>query len=43
MKITGEIVEILHDFKANLAEKYGIVLLGVFESAARGLTVNSKE
>lgn len=33
---TAEIIEILRDFKARSAEKYGIVTLGLFGSAARG-------
>lgn len=36
MKTTAEIVEILRDFKARSAEKYGIVTLGLFGSVARG-------
>lgn len=36
MKTTAEILEILRDFKAHHAEKYGIVALGLFGSAARG-------
>ena len=36
MKTTSEIVEMLRDFKARSAEKYGIVTLGLFGSVARG-------
>lgn len=36
MKTTAEIIEILRDFKVRSAEKYGIVTLGLFGSAARG-------
>lgn len=36
MKSTAEIVEMLREFKARSAEKYGIVTLGLFGSAARG-------
>lgn len=36
MKTTAEIVEILRDFKACSGEKYGIVTLSLFGSAARG-------
>ncbi|MCD7924420.1 MAG: nucleotidyltransferase domain-containing protein [Bacteroides sp.] len=36
MKTTTEILEILRDFKAHYAEKYGIITLGLFGSVARG-------
>ena len=36
MKTTAEILDILRDFKAHYAEKYGIITLGLFGSAARG-------
>lgn len=36
MKTTAEIVEILRDYKARSAEKYGIETLGLFGSVARG-------
>lgn len=36
MKTTAEILDILRDFKARSAEKYGIITLGLFGSAARG-------
>ena len=36
MKTTAEIVEILRDYKARSAEKYGIEMLGLFGSVARG-------
>lgn len=36
MKTTTEILDILCDFKAHYAEKYGIITLGLFGSAARG-------
>ncbi|GGJ88449.1 MULTISPECIES: nucleotidyltransferase family protein [Parabacteroides] len=36
MKTTAEIVEMLRDFKAHSAEKYGIMTLGLFGSVARG-------
>lgn len=36
MKTTAEIIDMLHDFKAHSAEKYGILILGLFGSAARG-------
>ena len=36
MKTTAEILDILRDFKAHYAEKYGISTLGLFGSAARG-------
>ena len=35
MKTTAEILDILRDFKAHYAEKYGIITLGLFGSAAR--------
>ncbi len=34
MKTTAEILDILRDFKAHYAEKYGIITLGLFGSAA---------
>ncbi|MCI7459149.1 MAG: nucleotidyltransferase domain-containing protein [Parabacteroides merdae] len=36
MKTTAEIIEILRDYKARSAEKYGIETLGLFGSMARG-------
>jgi len=36
MKTTAEIIEILRDYKARSAEKYGIETLGLFGSVARG-------
>lgn len=36
MKTTDEIISILRDFKVRTAEKYGIIILGLFGSAARG-------
>lgn len=36
MKTTAEIVEILRNYKARSAEKYGIETLGLFGSVARG-------
>lgn len=36
MKTTAEIVEMLRDFKAHSAEKYGIMTLSLFGSVARG-------
>lgn len=36
MKTTAEIVDILRDYKARSAEKYGIETLGLFGSVARG-------
>lgn len=36
MKTTVEILDILRDFKAHYAEKYGIITLGLFGSVARG-------
>lgn len=36
MKTTAEILDILRDFKTHYAEKYGIITLGLFGSAARG-------
>lgn len=36
MRTTAEIVEVLREFKARSADKYGIVTLGLFGSAARG-------
>ena len=36
MKTTAEILDILRDFKAHYAEKYRIITLGLFGSAARG-------
>ena len=36
MKTTAEILDILRDFKAHYAEKYGIITLGLFGSGARG-------
>ena len=36
MKTTAEILDILRDFKAHYSEKYGIITLGLFCSAARG-------
>ena len=36
MKTTAEILDILRDFKAHYTEKYGIITLGLFGSAARG-------
>ena len=36
MKTTAEIIEILRDYKARSAEKYGIETLGLFGSGARG-------
>jgi predicted nucleotidyltransferase len=36
MKTTAEILDILRDFKAHYAEKYGIITLGLFGSTARG-------
>lgn len=34
MKTTAEIIEILRDYKARSAEKYGIETLGLFGSVA---------
>ena len=36
MKTTAEIIEILRDYKARSAEKYGIEKLGLFGSVASG-------
>lgn len=36
MKTTTEILELLREFKARSAEKYGILSLGLFGSVARG-------
>lgn len=36
MKTTAKIVEILRNYKARSAEKYGIETLGLFGSVARG-------
>lgn len=36
MKTTAEVIEILRDYKARSAEKYGIETLGLFGSVARG-------
>ena len=36
MKTTAEIIEILRDYNARSAEKYGIETLGLFGSVARG-------
>lgn len=36
IKTTAEIIEILRDYKARSAEKYGIETLGLFGSVARG-------
>lgn len=36
MRTTAEIVDLLREFKARSAQKYGIVTLGLFGSAARG-------
>ena len=35
MKTTAEILDILRDFKAHYAEKYGIITLGLFRSEER--------
>ena len=39
MKTTAEIVEILRDYKARSAEKYGIEMLGLFGSVAHHAAV----
>lgn len=36
MKTTSEIISALREYKALAAEKYGIVVLGIFGSVARG-------
>lgn len=36
MKTTDEIIALLRDFKARYAEKYGIEVIGLFGSVARG-------